>query len=359
MSGDAATRIFAGAGHGEGATRNMYRGGLFRRHPGDQGWEVISRGLPENVEVRSIAVHPRDPDVMYVGTQDGPYRSVDGGNRWQRVGFPDRGAVIWTLAVHPTRPNVLYAGAAPVALYRSEDHGDTWHRIPGAESPAHCERAGFDTRTIRITVDPSEPDTIYAALEVSGVIRSTDAGETWSDMSASLFRLAEQPHLKSNVGGRHCGHCEGMLDSHALAVSAAAPGTPFLAVRMGVFRSRDRGATWHDLEIGRYSPLTYCRDIIVSPHDPRVMFACLSQAAFSTAGSLYRSDDLAQTWRRIDHRVAAESTVMAVCVHPADPARIYCVTRGGQVLGTEDSGATWTDHRLPAGVHDVYAIACS
>jgi len=359
MAGNTSTRIFAGAGRGEGATRNKHRGGLFRRQPDDHGWESLTRGLPENVEVRSIVVHPRDRDVMYVGTQDGPYRSVDGGNRWQRVGFPDRETVIWTLAIHPTRPNVVYAGAAPVALYRSEDNGDTWHRMPRAISPAHCERAGFDTRTIRITVDPSEPDTIYAALEVSGVIRSTDGGETWSDMSASLFELAEQPHLQSSVGGRHCGHCEGMLDSHALAVSAAAPGTPFLAVRMGVFGSRDRGATWHDLQIGRYSPLTYCRDIIVSPHDPNVMFACLSQAAFSTKGSLYRSDDLAQTWRRIDHGVVAESTLMSVCVHPADAARVYCVTRGGQVFGTEDDGATWSDYRLPEGVHDVYAVACA
>jgi photosystem II stability/assembly factor-like uncharacterized protein len=88
------------------------------------------------------------------------------------------------------------------------------------------------------------------------------------------------------------------------------------------------------------------------------MFACLSQAAFSTAGSLYRSDDLARSWRRIDHGVTAQSTVMAVCVHPSDPARIYCVTRGGQVLGTEDAGASWNDDRLPAGVHDVYAVAC-
>ena len=85
---------------------------------------------------------------------------------------------------------------------------------------------------------------------------------------------------------------------------------------------------------------------------------CLSHAAFSTAGSLYRSDDVAQTWRRIDHGVTAESTVMAVCVHPGDPARVYCVTRSGQVIGTEDSGASWTDYRLPKGVHDVYTVAC-
>ena len=244
--------------------------------------------------------------MIYVGTQDGPYRTTDGGDHWERLGFPDRGAVIWSLAIHPTRPNVMYAGTAPVALYRSEDGGDTWKKLPQAKSPAHCEREGFDTRTIRITVDPSRPDDVYAALEVSGVIRSSDAGETWTDMSASLIKHAEKPHLKSSVGGRHCGDCEGMLDSHALAISAAAPGTAFLAIRMGLFRSDDRGATWYDTEIGRFSPLTYCRDVIVSPHDPRVMYACLSQAAFSTAGSLYRSDDLGQTWQRIDRGVKAE-----------------------------------------------------
>jgi hypothetical protein len=86
---------------------------------------------------------------------------------------------------------------------------------------------------------------------------------------------------------------------------------------MGLFRSDDRGATWYDTDIGRFSsPLKYCRDVIVSPHDPKVMYAALSQAAFSTAGSLYRSDDVAQSWRRIDHGVKAESTVMALSAHP-------------------------------------------
>ena len=356
MTSNGKTRIFAGAGAGEGKTRGRYRSGLFRGSAG--AWQAVTTGLPDNVEVRTIAVHPQNSNVIFVGTQDGPYRSTDGGDRWEKLAFPDRNAVIWTMSVHPTRPNIVFAGAAPVALYRSIDGGDNWHRIPQAKSPGHCERAGFDTRAIRITVDPGRPDDIYVAIEVSGVIRSSDAGETWSDMSSSLIQLAEQPHLKSNVGGRHCGHCEGMLDSHALAISAAAPGTAFLAVRMGLFRSDDRGASWHDTEIGRYSPLTYCRDVIVSPHDPRVMYAALSQAAFSTAGSLYRSDDMAQTWQRIDHGVNAQSTIMSVATHPTDPARVYCATRGGQVIGTEDSGVSWTDYRLPQGVQDVYAVAC-
>ena len=352
------SQIFAGAGAGASREGAPLRGGLFRYTSDANGWEALSAGLPENAEVHVILVHPHNPDVIFAGTQDGPYRSTDGGDHWQRLGFPDRGVMIWSLTIHPTRPNIMYAGAAPVALYRSLDAGETWSRLPKAISPAHCERPGFDTRVLRITVDPNRPDDIYAALEVSGVLRSTDGGDSWSDMSAPLIKLAEQPHLQSNVGGRHCGHCEGMLDSHATAISAAAPDTVFLGLRMGLFRSDDRGATWYDTEIGRFSPLTYCHDVVVSPHDPRVLYVCLSPAAFSDDGSLYRSDDLAQTWRRIDRGIKANSTLMAVSAHPTDPAQIYCVTRAGQVFGTEDAGSSWREYPLPSGVEDVYAVAC-
>ena len=331
-------------------------GGLFRRSAGDGEWRALTAGLPENVEARAFAVHPHERDVLYAGTQDGPYRTTDGGERWERLGFPDRGAVVWSLAFHPTQPRVMYAGVAPAAIYRSTDGGDSWARLDGARSPGHCEM-GFPTRVTRIVVDPARPDVIYAALEVSGVIRSSDGGETWTDLSAPLIKLAEAPRLKSRIGSDL--DAEGMLDSHAFAVSTAAPGTAFLAVRMGVFRTEDRGATWSDIGIGRFSPLTYCRDVIVAPHDPRVLYACLSVSARGNDGSLYRSEDVGLTWRRFDHGVKSRATMMAVAAHPRDPARVYCVSRCGQVFGTEDAGASWREYPLPAGVQDVYTIACA
>jgi len=155
------------------------------------------------------------------------------------------------MSVHPTRPNKIYAGAESIALYCSEDGDDNWPRIPQEISPDHCEGEGFDSRIIRITFDPSWPDDIYVALEVSDIFCSTDDGKILNDMSASLFELAEQPNLQSNIGGRHCGHYECMLDSHALAISSAAPGSAFFALRMALFRSGN-GGVWYDTNIDKF-----------------------------------------------------------------------------------------------------------
>ena len=237
--------------------------------------------------------------------------------------------MVWSIAFHPTRPEVMYCGTAPVNLYRSEDNGDNWTKLT-AESPEHCVM-GFPTRMIAIAVDPGRPDDVYAALEVSGVLRSSDGGDSWSDLSQSIIDLSERPHLKSRIGSDR--ESEGMLDSHALVVSAAQPASPILAVRMGLFRSRDRGQSWRDMEVGRHSPLTYCRDVVVSPHDARVLYACLSPAARSNDGTLYRSADLGETWQRFDHGVKANGTMMAAAVIETILRRSTALRAAGRCSG--------------------------
>lgn len=349
--------IFAGGDHDERKGDARDYGGLFRRSPGDGEWESKSRGLPRNVCARAFAVSPTDPRTIFVGTQDGPYRTTDAGEHWERPNFPDRNVDIYAITYHPTRTNVLYAGAAPVALYRSEDGGETWKRLPAAKAPSNCDM-DFPVRIIRMAIDPTRPDDIYLALEVDGVIRSTDGGETFTDISAPLIELSKLPHLRSRIGSSM--EAEGMLDSHAITVSAAAPGTPILAVRMGLFRGDHCGDTWHDMAVGRFSPLTYARDVCVSPHNARTLYACLSTAARSDDGTLYRSDDVGETWRRFDHGITAKGTMMSVSVDRNDARRIYCASRCGQVFGTEDEGASWREYPLPQGVlQRTRAVACS
>src|SRR5204863_3715715 len=113
----------------------------------------------------------------------------------------------------------------------------------------------FACRVMRLAVVPRATDQIFAALEVGGVMRSLDGGEHWDDCADELVTLASRPHLKSKI--QSDSEAEGMLDAHALVVSDAAPGAVFLAVRMGLFKSDDRGTKWNDLEVNRFSPLTY------------------------------------------------------------------------------------------------------
>jgi photosystem II stability/assembly factor-like uncharacterized protein len=350
MSTSTTSHVYVGAARSKAGP-----GGVFRRAVGDDRVEPLTKGLPEATNVYAITVPPANPDVVYLGTQRGPYRSTDRGERWERLDFPE-GAEVWSILVHPADARIVYAGTSPVGVYRSDDGGEHWRRLPEARQPDRV-RMEFTCRAMRLAADPARPDELYAALEVGGVMRSLDGGEHWDDMTAGLLELAKLPHLKSRIGSDT--DIEGMLDGHALAVSAARPGTVYLAVRMGLFESADRGSTWRDMGVGRFSPLTYGRDVRVSPHDPRMLYACLSPAARSQDGSLWKSPDLGQSWTRVDRGIKAESTMMAMALHPRDPDQIHCVSRTGQLFGTVDGGATWSEHRLPAGVQDVYAAACA
>ncbi len=346
----AATNVYAGAAASMGGTM----GGVFRQAAGDGGWQRLSNGLAEGAEVHAITVHPEHPETVYLGTTKGAYRSTNRGDRWERLNLPGD-ADIWSICIHPKNPRVIYAGATPPAVYRSDDGGDTWQKTAEPGLPDRVIM-GFACRVMRLDVDPNSPDDVYATLEANGAMRSRNRGESWEDCTADLIRFCEEPKYRSRIGSQT--EIEGMLDGHALACSAAAPGTVFLANRMGLFRSNDKGQSWQDMEISRFSPLTYGRDIRVSPHDPKVLYACLSPAARSTDGSIYRSDDVGQTWKRFDHGIKAEATMMGVTVHPKDPNQVFGVSRFGQVFGTQDGGKSWSETRLPEGVRDVYAVAC-
>src|SRR5207253_1383906 len=263
------------------------------------------------------------------------YRSTNRGDRWEPLALPDQGADVWSITIHPTDRRTIYAGFGPTGVYRSDDGGDHWKKMadPGLPDRVHMT---FPCRVMRLDVDAGRPDDVYACIEANGAMKSRDRGESWQDCTADLLRFAEQEKYQSRIVSQT--EIEGMLDGHALACSAAAPGTVFLANRMGLFRSDDGGGHWQDIEVGRFSPMTYGRDLRVSPHDPKVLYAALSPAFRSADGAVYRSDDVGRSWKRFDHGVKADNTMMGVAPHPRDPAQVYAVSKSGQVFGTRDDG---------------------
>ena len=325
--------------------------GVFRRAGADGAWQhVYGQG-----DCYTVCVHPTDPATVFAGTADGVWRSTDRGATFTRTRFPDAGRQIWSFLVAEEDPDLVYAGASPIGVYRSHDRGASWEKLADPGIAEHC-KGPFEPRVMRMAQRPGRPGEIYAALEISGAMHTRDGGETWQDLSGDLIRLSDQPHLRSKIVSDT--FAEGMLDGHAIAISPAAPDTVLIAVRMGLFQTGDAGQTWQDMQIGRFSPTTYGRDVKVSPQDPRTVYAALSVAAASQDGGLYRSQDLGATWHRFD-KVQVRGTIMSIGLHARDPQQVYLGARyHGEIYGTQDGGESWAAMPLPGIVKDIYCVAC-
>ncbi len=93
---------------------------------GGGGWTELWAGLPADPEVRSIALPPSNPDLVFAATHEGVYRSSDRGDSWERMGVPGKPGAAWSLMFHPKNPGVMFAGFESAEVYRSGDGGDTW-----------------------------------------------------------------------------------------------------------------------------------------------------------------------------------------------------------------------------------------
>lgn len=330
--------------------------GVFRRSANAGDWRHLTSGFVGDTHVHALAVHPDDPAVVYAATSTGLYRSRNRGGEWRRLVTPGDGEQMWSVLVHPADHRTILTGAAPLGLCRSEDGGETWRRMPRPAIPERMVGA-FPSRVMRLAASPERPNEVYAGMEVNGAMRSDDGGETWTDCSDPLVELSHQPNLQSAILTKDT--AQGMLDVHAICVLPQHPGTVFLAVRMGLFCSQDRGATWQDLDIGQHAPhLRYGRDIVVAPWDASDMFACVADSARGRAGRLYRTRDGGKNWAQFDHSINVRSTMMAVALTPSDRRQVHCVTRGGQTFSTDDDSGNWCEFAMPEGAGAAVAVAC-
>src|SRR5262245_34580801 len=121
--------VYAGLA-GETTPGRVVKSGLYRMTNDDGGWELLTNGLPEAPAIRAIAVHPLQSEVMYVGTQHGPFRSTDHGNHWEKVRVRDNGLSDWSLMIHTRDPKVMFTGYKACEIYRSDNRGQTWSQLP-------------------------------------------------------------------------------------------------------------------------------------------------------------------------------------------------------------------------------------
>ena len=343
------TYVYVGLG-GEG--ENIGEGGLYRRAEGDDHWESITKGLPENPQVRALLVHPDNPEIVYAGTNEGPYRSDDRGGHWEPLDALKRD--VWSLAFHPNDPNTVYAGYEPCAVYRSQDGGGHWDAMntDGVVYPhITTYMPPLGKRVIGLAADPSNPDDMYGAIEVGGLIGSRDGGESWT-------QLLDGPYVRNNT-----------LDLHGVQVSSAAPGTVFIITQVAMFRSRDRGRYWEHIRVEDMFPGgSYCRGLLVDPSNPQTIYLASgaggggAPAGTQEEGALFRSRDTGETWDRVDIGDAPPKRMFQIAVDRASPQNVYCCDYDGRVFASSDGGEQWrTTSQVPGEmsryVH-VYPMVC-
>ena len=83
-------------------------------------------GLPTST-VNGFAVHPTNPQVMYVAMRDGVFRSDNAGEKWTRAANGPKNVA--AVAIHPKKPAEIYAATADGKIFRSADGGARWTEV--------------------------------------------------------------------------------------------------------------------------------------------------------------------------------------------------------------------------------------
>jgi photosystem II stability/assembly factor-like uncharacterized protein len=342
---DSPSYLFAGLA-GEPAPGGEVHTGLYRIAAGDDTWQACQSGLPDAPQIRALAVHPNNPQIIYAGTQIGPYRSSDRGDHWEKLDVPDHRQAVWSILFHPANPDLIYIGCENCEIYRSDDAGEHWQRLPiSVRFPDITTTAGANPvkRVLMLDASVSEPDTLFASIEVGGTLRSTDGGEHWRNLS-------EGQYLNDDT-----------VDMHGILVSRWKPGAVYSIGRAGMFSSTDQGDHWQHVPL---EPLNdrgqiYCRDIRAVPGNPRKIWVAAGGDFQSDIGVLLYSRDGGDEWAQVDMGLTAHNTMFALAFDERRPHRMACATNGGQIFCSDDEGTSWAAQPAVPGGTLIYSIAIS
>ena len=228
-------------------------GGVWKTRDGGKSWRNVSDGFFKTASVGALQVAASDPNVIYAGMGetsirgnvsrgDGVYKSTDAGRTWQHIGLENT-QNIGEIQVHPTNPDIVYVAAfghvwgenQERGVYRSTDGGKTWTNVLFKSSKAGA---------VDLSMDPTNPRILYASIweanrgphfmssggEDSGLWRTTDGGDSWTEISRN-------PGLPK----------EGVLGKIGISASGAQAGRVYAIVEHengALFVSDDWGDTW-------------------------------------------------------------------------------------------------------------------
>ena len=317
-------------------------GGVFKTTSGGALWENITDGQLGASSVGAIAISESDPNVIYIGMGetairsnishgDGVYRSIDGGVSWQHAGLKET-RHIGDILIHPRNPDHVYVAALGHAwgqnpergVYRTTDSGKHWELVLHKSAKAGVHDIAWDPNNPRILYAAAweaqrHPHMLSSGGEESGIWKSTDGGDTWTDIT----RAKGLPRT-------------GPLGKIGVTASPAKAGRVWAIIEHetegAVYRSDDYGATWHKLAAEadlRRRPWYYMH-IIADPSDADTIWVLNL--------GCWKSSDGGKTFEQIP---TPHGDNHALWIDPRDSARMIEGNDGGACV-TFDGGYTWS-----------------
>ena len=274
------------------------------------------------------------------------WKSEDAGASWTHSGaglsYGDAGPKMRTVWNVTPAHGSLYAGVDPAGLFRSDDGGATWTHVEGLRRHPTTPnwQPGFGGLCLHsIVPHPDDPRQMWIAISAVGTFYTADGGETWEPRNRGV-RAEFMPERYPETG-----QCV-----HKLAIAPDVAGRLYQQNHCGVYRSDDGGASW--TEITRDLPSDFGFPLVVHPHDPQTIYTIPLNGADKgrvvPEGRLgvYRSRDAGATWERLERGLPQENAYLGVlresmAVDRLDPAGIYFGTSTGQVFASRDEGEQW------------------
>ena len=332
--------------------RGQIAGGFFKTIDGGATWK-------ESKDLREQAIHAMtqskaNPNVLFVGTKNGMWVSLDSGDNWSRLESPSSPIDINSMAVDPKDNSTIYAGTT-WRPYKSTNAGKSWRLIKNGLID--------DSDVFAITIDPRKSDHLIASA-CSGIYESFNAGEKWAKIqgipsqSRRTRDIVQHPSIAGTV---YAGTTEGFwmstnggktwilttprnLEINSIAVHPDEPNRVFIGTNnYGVMVSTDGGRNFVPTNDNFTSRFTYTVTPDLTEKD---RLYATTQNTSTSGGFFFWSSDGGASWTQAKSLDINRVSPFAVLQDRVDQNKIYLGTNLG-VFQSLDRGTNWTLLTLP------------
>ncbi len=343
-----------------------YNDEIYKSTDGGENWYHSSDGIQDHSVIYTIAIDPYNTDIIYIGTRDLDvpdypfegvlYRSTNEGISWtpvlKNVGDPDLHDWAYDIVVNPKDHCMVFAAMHLSGAYRSTNCGDTWSSLYGnglndnsgralVIKPSGTSNDGLylgtwhrngvykstdngitwiqeplNAKIYNMDMDLEQPKVIYVAAylyldyDYGGIIKTTDAGLTWSYMGLAsnlMYTVMVNPTIHTQIFAGTAGN--------------------------GIFRSDQSGSGWTHSQAGlNNSKVTGFQ---VSPTSSDQLFASISRAGFN-----YSSDG-GKSWQQLNSGLT-DLDASGIVLNPQNPDQVYLLTTTGGLFTCNISNCSWT-----------------